>query len=550
MSTQDFIKFSVCDILKKGIGSSSSHTLAPWRSAQACYNTLITGGWLQDLTAVTVTLYGSLAFVGRGHYTTVAIPLGLLGEDVMTFDISTGLEAALGIPSVTDIGSLSSLTYSGGQTVSYGLIFNTLQDTDQEKMVFAFTYKNDTASEGRPDVLTYYSYGGGSYGTSPTLQPSYSNLNALPYMYNSAEQLMSLLDKKHLNTGTISEATFLNEIAYAEYRKKYPDPTMAGLPTDEPGIISYLKGIAVQMGQLIYDGCTYDDNDDCYKIMYAQPRAKKLYNDLIGQDAGVQDWQAFFERVYQKSRDFSFDQIIELVSIFALAVSEQNSALKHVVTAPTNGSCGTVPAVLYYYVIFHASEEERTWLYGDSSGTGLNDILRFLLTASTVGGIVKNNANISGGVGGCQAEVGTSAAMAAGGLADVLGDLSPVIALNAAEAALEDQLGSTCDPIGGLVEIPCIDRNLAASVTAITLSREMTQLGASYISTVPFDKAVEAMEDISMDMSDKYKETSTGGLALVMQEDVEQKRPDLFPPTPLLKAERAKQKISIFRTTC
>lgn len=541
-----FIKYSVSDILKLGIGSSSSHTLAPWRSAQACYQTLQSGGWLADLEALSITLHGSLAFVGRGHYTTVALPLGFMNYDPMTFDVSTGLKAATGIASVVDIGSLKTLTIPGGPTVDYQLIFDTVTDTTQEKMVFQFRYRaGSSAAGGRPDSLTYYSYGGGSYGTDAVQQPLYTGLDTLPVTYASALELVEKLGGE-----TIADGILRNEQAFAEYRRTHPDPLSSGLPTDLAGIIAYLKTIAVQMGRLIYDGCTYADDDECYKIMYATPRAKAIYREMIGDKGDTTDIAAFFRRIRELASGFSFDQHLKLVGLFALAVSEQNSALKNVVTAPTNGSCGTVPAVLYYYVTVHASEAELDWLFGDQTGVSLNGILRFLLVASTVGGIVKNNANISGGLGGCQAEVGTSAAMAAGGLAYVLSAQSPVVTFNAAEQGLEAMLGSTCDPIGGLVELPCIDRNLTASIMAISVTQSMLELGSSYLSTIPFDQVVTAMEDVSNDMNDKYKETSTGGLALVMRADVEAKRPDLFPDTPELRAARALARIPIFRVTC
>lgn len=540
----DFIKFSVCDLLKKGIGSSSSHTLAPWRSAMACYDALATGGWLADLEAVSVTLYGSLAFVGRGHYTTIAIPLGLLGKDVMTFDVSSQLKATLGIPSITDIAQLSSLAYPGGPTVAYQLIFDTREDTDKEKMVFRFTYRDGAPASGRPDELTYYSYGGGSYGTAPVMQPLYQALTSLPVEYVDAATLVAAAP------GDLCEAIMQNEEAFAQYRKAHPDPAQPGLPTDRAGVVAYLQDIGLQMGTLIYDGVTYADDDDCYKVMFATPRAKTLYRNLIGDRADTSTQEAFFRSLRRLSRDFSFEQQLDLVSLFALAVSEQNGALKHVVTAPTNGSCGTVPAVLYHYIVTQADEDEIDWLFGRTPGTPLNGILRFLIIASTVGGIVKSNANISGGVGGCQAEVGTSGAMAAGGLAHLLGGNNNIITFNAAEASLEDQLGSTCDPVGGLVELPCIDRNLSAAIVAVTVAQAMAKLGTAFVSDIPFDKAVTAMQQISENMNDQYKETSTGGLALVMQDEVKARRPDLFPPTRELCTARSHMRISLSRTTC
>jgi len=540
----DFIKFSVCDLLKKGIGSSSSHTLAPWRSAQACYDTLNTGGWLPDLKGIKVTLFGSLAFVGRGHYTTIAIPLGLLGKDVMTFDVSTQLQATLGIPSIIDIAQVTSLNYTGGPTVTYQLIFDTTEDTNQEKMVFQFSYTDGGSKAGRPDELTYYSYGGGSYGTAPVMQPLYQGLDKLPVEYLDAATLVAAAP------GDLCEGIMENEVAFGLYRKENPDPNQPNLPTDRAGVITYLQDLAQQMGKLIFDGVTYADDDDCYKVMFATPRAKMLYQNLIGGLGDISSQEAFFRRLRLLVKGFSFDQQLDLVSLFALAVSEQNSALKHVVTAPTNGSCGTVPAVLYHYVVTQASEDEVAWLFGKAPGVELNNILRFLIIASTVGGIVKNNANISGGVGGCQAEVGTSGAMAAGGLAYILGGQNNVITFNSAEASLEDQLGSTCDPVGGLVELPCIDRNLSASIVAVTVAQAMVKLGTTFVSDIPFDKAVTAMQQISENMSDEYKETSTGGLALVMKSEVEAERPDLFPPTPELRSARSRMRISLSRTTC
>jgi L-serine dehydratase len=218
-----------------------------------------------------------------------------------------------------------------------------------------------------------------------------------------------------------------------------------------------------------------------------------------------------------------------------------------VVTAPTNGACGTVPAVLYYYLLFHAPDEEIDWLTGpDDGASSLNPICKFLLVANAVGGIVKANSNISGGVGGCQAEVGTACAMAAGGLTDALGG-DPAKVFQAAEAALESHLGSTCDPIGGLVEIPCIERNLTAAVTAVSVSFEIMALETGFETVVPFDNTVLTMQNISDHMDSVYKETSKGGLAKTMLEDVKAARPDLFPPGVPSTADRL---IPVSHTTC
>lgn len=537
---KEFIKFSMCDMLKIGIGSSSSHTLAPWRSAQGCYSSI--KEYLKEMESIDVELFGSLAFVGRGHYTTIALPLGLLNKEPGEFNVSTQLEETLGISDITKIGDLKTLKFENGISVNYNLAFNSTKDTTKEKMVFSFMYKDGSRAGDRPEFITYYSYGGGSFGTEPAPQPLYKDLTQLSYMYKNSKELMDLV-KDGLS---VSDAVYENEVDFALYREEHPD-IYPDLPKDKEDILKYLKQIAVQMGTLIYDGCTYSDDDSCYKVMYASKKAKQIFTSLIGNDLDydrISDWRSFMRQVIEKSRDFDFDKTLKLTGVFALAVGEQNAALKNVVTAPTNGACGAVPAVLYYYIIFHAAREEQEWLLDDRPSSSLNTILRFLLTANAVGGIVKSNANIAGGLGGCQAEIGTASSMAAGALAEVLGG-TPQQVFNAAELALEDHLGSTCDPIGGLVEIPCIDRNLTAADTAIAIVNEILALGKDHKIVVPFDAVVETMENISNNMSPAYKETSTGGLAKVMRKDVQEKRPDLFPDD-----EQGGMRLSVYRTNC
>lgn len=551
METQAFIKFSMCDMLKQGIGSSSSHTLAPWLAARDCYGKIKDD--LQYLGAVEVELFGSLAYVGRGHYTTIALPLGLLNKDPKTFDISADLKGTLGIDDITNIQNLELLNYESGPSVRYSVRYNTSLNLDPEKMVFHFTWLVAGAEDrvsARPDSLTYYSYGGGSYGQEePPPPPLYQDMDKWSYMYNGADKLLSLLSGQSL-----SDAIFKNEVDFAKYRAEHSkDPLYKNLPMKESDIIPYLKGIAVQMGKLIFGGFTYDDNDKCYKVMYASKKAKQIYHRLfVGEAAPAEDldWSHFLRLIRARAKNFGFDKIMKLVGAFALAVAEQNAALKNVVTAPTNGACGVVPAVLYYYVLFHASEEETSWLFDDNSQetstVELNNICKFLLVANAVGGIVKANANIAGGLGGCQAEIGTASAMAAGALTEVLGGGAPKV-FQAAEAALEAHLGSICDPIGGLVEIPCIERNLTAAITAIAASCELLALEPGFATVVPFDKVVETMENISKKMDRAYKETSTGGLAKTMQESVRAKRPDLFPEN-AVPVEGGR--ISVSRTTC
>ncbi len=537
---KEFIKLSMCDMLKIGIGSSSSHTLAPWLSAQGCYQSF--KEYLKDIETIDVELFGSLAFVGRGHYTTLAIPLGLLNKCPGTFNVNKELEDTLGISDITQIGELKELKYEDGISVKYNLIFNTKRDTKKEKMVFTFNYKDDCQNRQRPDSITYYSYGGGAYGNDPEPQPLYKDLTDLSYKYKNSKDFLDLI-KEDLS---ISEAVFENELLFASYRKNHPEQ-YNGLPQDKAGIFNYLKKIAVQMGKLIYDGCTYPDDDCCYKVMYATKKAKQIFYNVIGKDldfSKINNWRSFMLQITEKVHDLNFEKVTKLIGAFALAISEQNAALRNVVTAPTNGACGVVPAVLYYYVIFRATDEEREWLFNDQNDSELNNISRFLLTANAIGGIVKSNANIAGGLGGCQAEIGTAASMAAGAMTEV-SEGTPSQVFNAAELALETFLGSTCDPIGGLVEIPCIERNLTAANISIGISQEILELGKKYEPIISFDAVVETMENVSNTMSPLYKETSEGGLAKTMKKDVHKKRPDLFPSD-----EEGNMRLSVYRTLC
>ncbi len=547
MGTQDFIKLSVCDLLKIGIGSSSSHTLAPWLAARDCHRQIKDN--LKHLKRVRVDLYGSLAYVGRGHYTTLALPLGLLDQDQKRFNVSKDLEKTLGIPDVTDLHKLTKLKFKERSSpVGYEVRFVT-EPNQPEKMTFRFTWDQDHIE---PTSLTYYSYGGGSWGQSeppaPPLYPEMTDPKDLSYPYRCADELLGLLNGLRL-----SDAVFRNEIDFARYRADLVDwdPSYKGLPHDEPGILVYLWRIAAQMGRLIADGFTYPDDDQCYKVMYAKPKAKEIFHRLFGANIAPEASKRapVLKMMRRTARGFGFGQTTELVSAMALAVAEQNAALRNVVTAPTNGACGVVPAVLYYYVLLHASKDERNWLFGHRPkhpALPLNNICRFLLVANAVGGIVKANANIAGGLGGCQAEIGTASAMAAGALTEVLGG-SPTRVFQAAEAALESHLGSVCDPIGGLVEIPCIERNLTGALTAISVARELLALEDGFETVVPFDKAVETMENISNNMDPAYKESSTGGLAKTMLEDVKACRGDLFPEGA---PQTADGMIPVFRTTC
>ena len=525
MTVSNYIKFSMCDILKKGIGSSSSHTLAPWLSAKECHKRLKDSDDIPKLKSIVVQLFGSLAYVGRGHYTSIAIPLGLLGKDPSKFDINEGLKPALGIDDIRKIDTVKLLSFDEKPNVPYTIEYyaQPIEDKTTEKMKFFFTLQDRSIVE-----YIFYSYGGGSYGETDTPPELYEGLE-LNNRYSDADDLLELLTDK-----TLDEVIYENEIQFANYRKGSKKPIYDGLPKSEAEIVPYLHDLAQQMGKLIFDGCCHDDKEMCYAIMFAKPRAKIIFNTLFDTKECQANavWTDFFIKMKKNTEAFGFEAVTDLISMFALAVSEQNAALKNVVTAPTNGACGTVPAVLFYYIMFHAPDSERTWLYDDNvvvnSDAELNKICKFLLIANAIGGVVKANANIAGGIGGCQAEIGTASAMAAGALTAVLGGDGKQI-FQAAEAALEHHLGSTCDPVGGLVEIPCIERNLTAAITAISVSLEILALKQGFETVVSFDEVVKTMKHISKHMEDRYKETSTGGLAKTMLYKVKEERPDLYP---------------------
>ncbi len=548
----DYIKLSMCDMLKIGIGSSSSHTLAPWLAASEAIGKLNDDD-RRGLEKISVKLFGPLAYGGRGHYTTVAIPLGFLEKDPSTFDINEEMEGAIGIKDIRDIGKLEILNIEAGdqttQEVEYEISFEVNSEENDggeegesveelEKMEFVFQFSNQ-----EPSSIIYYSYGGGSYGETEEAPELYDGIQ-LTHQYNDGEQLQEAAGERR-----ISELLYESEIEFAEYRKQHPEDDL-GSVDEESKIVPYLLDIAQQMGKLIYDGITYDDNDGCYDAMYVNKKAKQILTDLLDKKGlSVEStWQLFFAKLHDaiERKEFHGGDIIQLVGGFALAVSEQNAALKNVVTAPTNGSCGVIPAALYFYVLLFSSEEERDWLFAvgeRAESPQKNNIVNFLLVANAIGGIIKSNASISGGVGGCQAEIGTAAAMAAGGLLETLGSTpasrlmvkgqpvkySSSRVLNSAAAALKHYLGSTCDPVGGLVEIPCVERNLAAVATAIAISYEMFGLDYDYTPKASFDVVVEVMKETGEDMHTDYKETSLGGLAKALEEDVIEARPDLFP---------------------
>jgi len=461
------MRLSVFDIFKIGVGPSSSHTLGPWRAADRFTKVLEARGLLASVDGVKVHLYGSLAKTGRGHGTDWALVLGLGGAD----PVRTPVEA-LG-PSVDAVRRDHRLVLRGRLPLGFD------PDTDivfhaAEKLAFhpngltfqAFCSQTVVAEE------TYFSVGGGF-----VVQEGEGDRTVdvtLPYPIDCGADLAGWCAQ----TGEpISAVVAQNERAW-----RPAEAIDAGL-TDL---------------WLAMRDCTFRGAHRAGTLpggLGVVRRAAALNQKLLGggDPVDADGWLAAI-----RAGSGRFQRVLDWVTCFALAVNEENAAFGRVVTAPTNGSAGVIPAVLLYHVCFGASFVPQ-------------DIPRFLLVAGEVGSIFKKGATLSAALGGCQAEIGVSSAMAAAGLTEVLGG-TPAQVLMAAEIAMEHHLGLTCDPVGGLVQIPCIERNSMGAIKAITAS-QLALGGDPRRAKVSLDAVVQTMWDTALDMNDKYKETAEGGLA-------------------------------------
>ncbi|WP_434986485.1 L-serine ammonia-lyase [Vreelandella zhaodongensis] len=447
---------SVFDLFRIGIGPSSSHTVGPMRAARAFGLSLTEA----SLTRVTVRLHGSLASTGIGHGTDSAVMMGLMGEAPETIDPGT----IAGRLKALEEGAL--LTMPNGQAVP----FDRGRDIEWDESSLPFhpnamvltAYQQDTVIA----TNTYYSLGGGFYVDQASADQGGigEDKTALPYPFETANELLA---QCHTHGLSISELMLENEKAWRS----------------EEAIRTELLTIWQVMRESIDNGLGATGH--LPGGLNVRRRAHGLHQQLLSPPPN--------QRLIVSS--FS---VMDWVNLFALAVNEENAAGKRMVTAPTNGAAGIVPAVLAYYLKFEPDACDQ-------------DIVNFLLAAGAIGILCKKNASISGAEVGCQGEVGSACAMAAAGLADVLGG-SPKQVENAAEIGLEHNLGLTCDPIAGLVQVPCIERNAIASVKAINAARMALHGDGDHF--VSLDKVIRTMRDTGRDMQDKYKETSKGGLAV------------------------------------
>lgn len=472
--TKPMESISVFDIFKIGVGPSSSHTMGPWRAAQRFVAELERRGVFESVTAVRTDLFGSLAKTGEGHGTDVAVMLGLAGEDPETCD-TTGL-----MDRVEAMKSAGLIRLKGTKKIAFAygrdIVFHkqTVLPFHPNALTFTATF-----ADGSSHAETYYSVGGGFVVQEQSPAGAAAPVR-LPFPIEHGDELIAYCRDNAL---TIPQVVLRNELAWRT----------------EPEVRAGLLRIWRTMEACMHLGChtagVLPGGLDVTR------RAAGLNHRLLGGDdpeAGgivppLGAWKAMIA-----ARRWSFQDILKWVSAFALAVNEENASFGRVVTAPTNGAAGVIPAVMMYYELFCPSNEQG--------------IIDFMLTAGELGSLFKKGATISAAMGGCQAEIGVSSAMAAGGLTQVLGG-STGQALMAAEIAMEHHLGMTCDPIGGLVQVPCIERNTMGAIKAI-MAANMALEGDPSKARVSLDGVIKTMWETAKDMGSKYKETAEGGLAV------------------------------------
>ena len=449
---------SAFDLYSIGIGPSSSHTVGPMRAAKLFAESLTGEGVLPSVARLRVELFGSLGATGHGHGSEKAVILGLEGEDPATVDTTTSDERT------RRIRERGEILLGGVHRAAFGddsLILHRRRSLPGHPNGMTFTAFD---AAGRERLRrTYYSVGGGFVVDETAVGADRVVLDATPvrFAFRSGGELLEICAREGLR---ISDVVLANELSWRT----------------EAEVRDGLLHLWRTMAACVKSGCR---REGVLPGGLAVPRrAPALYRRLSAGSTRTKDPL----------------RVMDWVNLYALAVNEENASGGRVVTAPTNGAAGIVPAVLHYYVRF----------VPDASDDG---IVRFLLTAAAIGMLFKQNASISGAEVGCQGEVGSACAMAAAALCEVLGGSPPQVE-NAAEIGIEHNLGLTCDPIGGLVQIPCIERNAIASVKAINAARLAVHGDGSH--TVSLDNAIRTMRDTGRDMHVKYKETSRGGLAV------------------------------------
>ena len=452
---------SLFDLFKIGIGPSSSHTVGPMRAAGRFVEMLEAKGQLSRVQRVLIELYGSLALTGRGHATDTAVLLGLMGE--RPDEIDPGRVE----PLVKQIRSQHQLLLGACVAIPFDetadLLFHESVSLPLHPCGIKFSAFNEARS--RLTATTFYSLGGGFVVTEEEARTGCTGgtepRGSVPYPFGTAAELLAIGRREKLS---IAEIVRRNEGAWRSDQQ-----------TEEG-----LDRIWVVMEACIERGCRAEGV--LPGGLNVRRRAASVYRSLHARASSADPLAA-----------------LDWVDLFALAVNEENAAGGRVVTAPTNGAAGIIPAVIAYYLRFHPGADRQ-------------GVRTFLLTAAAIGMLYKRNASLSAAEMGCQGEIGVACSMAAAGLASVMGGSNEQIE-NAAEIGMEHNLGLTCDPVGGLVQVPCIERNTMGAAKAINAAR-LAVLYGDGTHRVSLDKVIETMRQTGLDMQVKYKETSKGGLAV------------------------------------
>ncbi len=464
---------SVFDMLKIGVGPSSSHTLGPWRAAERFIAELKELTIFDRTERVTVDLYGSLSLTGIGHATDLAVMLGLSGADpeYVPIDDISGIIDQIKQTNILKLGNSVEIQFNPSENIVFNKNFLPFHANG---LTFTAFY------QGEEYVSTFYSIGGGFVVKEETAEKSEKDeiKATFPFPVDKADELLAFCKQENKS---ISELVYENELSL-----RSPEE-----------IDRELMRIWNTMLECIYIGCHTEGT--LPGGLNVRRRAYDTYQKLKG-DLPYNNPQEWLQTI-RKTKVY-FRQILKWVSCFALSVNEVNASLGRVVTAPTNGSAGVIPAVLMYYLTI------------ENHKAGDKEIKQFLMVAGEIGSIFKKGATISAAMGGCQAEIGVSSAMAAAALCELMGGTPEQVTV-AAEIAMEHHLGLTCDPIGGLVQIPCIERNTMGAIKAINAAELALDTDPKNVK-VPLDKVVNTMWQTAQDMNNKYKETSEGGLAIAV----------------------------------
>ena len=461
-------KISVFEIFKIGIGPSSSHSMGPWNAAKDFLHLVERKKKeLNNIKSIDIELYGSLAKTGRGHGTDKAIMMGLMGYDIEIFKTELLEKNIKNIVLEKKIVLLNKfkVPFDPDQNIHFNFIKKDLKHANT--MNFRVHFNN-----GEKITSTYYSLGGG-FIEREGVHHEKSRKAEIPFPIQKAEEILEWCKKENKS---LSEISLANELCWRDHND----------------IITSLDNIWKVMIESIYLGCISEG--ELPGGLNVKRRASQISQDLLNANhSSIDEWIDLIKKQNQ-----NMENVTNWISCFALAVNEVNASYGRIVTAPTNGAAGVIPAVLMYFFCFKSNNDKKA-------------IRDFLLVAGEIGMLSKKAATISAAAGGCQAEIGVSSAMAAGALAFVSGANTRQV-LMAAEIAMEHHLGLSCDPIGGLVQIPCIERNSMGAIKAINASR--LSLNTDDTHKVTLDQVIKTMNETGKSMSKIYKETSLGGLAV------------------------------------